>query len=251
MVNRSITRSKAFLSHLLLSLVILAVLTYLLTQHWYPGVFFHLDGGLDGLKLILGCDIVLGPLLTLIVFNREKKSLWLDLSIIGLIQLAALTAGTWIVYKERPFALAYTNDRFVTLLKANYDFYKIPLPNLSVLPGNYPKLIYVEMPADRKSQLKIKEETGLPLFLDAARYRPLKEHWQAALNRGGKTIAQMIQENPFAKSEIENWLHEHKRTAENTLMVPVSASASWRYLYVDRNVPVLLGVASRQIAPGV
>ena len=49
-------------------------------------------GGLAGLKIVFLIDLVLGPLLTFVVFNKNKKRLWLDLSIIGFIQLAGLAS---------------------------------------------------------------------------------------------------------------------------------------------------------------
>ena len=77
-------RIKAFLIHLGISLVILFVLLYLLVFVWYPPPLFAADGGMQGLKIILGVDLVLGPLLTLMVYNpakgwkRLKFDLWVN-----------------------------------------------------------------------------------------------------------------------------------------------------------------------------
>lgn len=72
-----------------------------------------MSGGLQGLGLVLGIDLILGPLLTFLVFNpkksrREKIS---DFTVIGLIQLAALVYGMYMVYQAHPkMVLFYPNS---------------------------------------------------------------------------------------------------------------------------------------------
>ena len=59
-------------------------------------------------------DVILGPLITLAVFNRSKprSELVRDLSFVGLIQLAALVYGLWTVCVARPVHLVFEFDRF-------------------------------------------------------------------------------------------------------------------------------------------
>ena len=49
------------------------------------------------LFLVVGIDVVLGPLLTLIVFHPKKKSLIWDLAVIVAVQLGALGYGVWVM----------------------------------------------------------------------------------------------------------------------------------------------------------
>ena len=44
--------------------------------------------------LMIGVDVVIGPLLTLIVFDPKKKHLKFDLVVIAALQLAALAYGS-------------------------------------------------------------------------------------------------------------------------------------------------------------
>jgi len=59
-------------------------------------------------------DVILGPLITLTVFNRSKprSELVRDLTVVGLIQLAALGYGLWTVFVARPVHLVFEYDRF-------------------------------------------------------------------------------------------------------------------------------------------
>ena len=100
------SRWHAFLIHLGISLSIFGVLAYLVAKVWYPGFFFQTDGGWQGLRLLLGVDLVLGPLLTLVVFRAGKPGLRFDLTVIGILQSACLVAGVWIVHGERRTAHA-------------------------------------------------------------------------------------------------------------------------------------------------
>ena len=78
-------RYQAFAVHMAISLVIFFILLVCITQYWYPGILFDTGNGWKAIGMIVGIDLVLGPLLTLIVFNHNKSSLKFDLAIICLL----------------------------------------------------------------------------------------------------------------------------------------------------------------------
>lgn len=99
-------RYQAFGIHFGISLLIFIGLVAMVLFVWYPGILKEVDESWQqALIMIAGVDLVLGPLLTLIVFNPAKKSLKMDLSIIAAVQIAALVAGTYTVHQARPLAL--------------------------------------------------------------------------------------------------------------------------------------------------
>jgi hypothetical protein len=106
------TRWKASAIHLSLSILILGVIATVLVWRWYPPGLFEMADADKLLVLIGGVDIVLGPLLTLIVYKQGKKSLKFDLSVIALMQVAALTYGLHTVWASRPVYLVAVVDRF-------------------------------------------------------------------------------------------------------------------------------------------
>ena len=69
------SRFSAFAIHLLISFVIFIAITYLVVFKWYPDIFFDTDGGWRGMRIIIAVDLVLGPLLTLVVFKAGKPGL--------------------------------------------------------------------------------------------------------------------------------------------------------------------------------
>lgn len=90
--------------HLLLSLLIFAGVAVWLVFGLYPEFYFHMSGGIQGMMLMFGVDVVLGPLLTFLVFNPYKKlrEIVSDCVIIGAVQFAALGYGLHTVYQEHP-----------------------------------------------------------------------------------------------------------------------------------------------------
>ncbi|MEH6451129.1 MAG: hypothetical protein V7765_20865 [Oleispira sp.] len=120
MTLTSLNRYQAFASHLLLSLIIFSGILICITQYWYPGILFDTANGWKAIGLIISIDLILGPILTLIVFNPNKSSLKFDLSIIAVIQVAALIYGSWTIHVSRPIALAFINNSFYSL-HANAD----------------------------------------------------------------------------------------------------------------------------------
>jgi hypothetical protein len=78
---------------------------------WYPPPYFTIDGGWTHLKILISIHLVIGPLLTFIVFKSGKPSLKFDLSCIVLLQLGALLYGRMIIYQQRPAFVVSSVDR--------------------------------------------------------------------------------------------------------------------------------------------
>ncbi|PVZ71849.1 hypothetical protein [Pelagibaculum spongiae] len=146
------TRAKAFLIHLLISTLILIVLSYWLVFIWYPGPLFFTDGGYQGLWLILGCDLVLGPLITLIIFNPNKATSLIkkDLLAIGFIQLAALSGGVWATWESRPAGISFveTNGKFHTFYAHELITQRLPADHATHFSDQSPALIFIEPAAE-------------------------------------------------------------------------------------------------------
>ncbi len=170
------TRWGAFFSHLLISLMILIALSIFIMLVMFPGALFTLAGGVEGIKIIAGVDMVLGPLLTLVIYNRAKplKALMRDLSIIGAIQIAALTAGMYLVHSSRPAAVTYTFDQFHTTKVSEFDESDSGRPD--GLKWFSPAYFNLELPADNSDALNMMAEfelSGVAARLSTNLYEPL------------------------------------------------------------------------------
>jgi hypothetical protein len=151
------SRWAAFGIHLLISVIVLVALLSLIFFVWFPYDLIF-AGGIDGLKILMGVDLILGPLLTLIVFKAGKKGLKFDLSMIALLQIACLIAGSWLVYNERPLIQLLADDGVHLLAASDFKQYHIQVGDL---PGRSPKHIMLDLPEDRSQLGIIKFSTEL------------------------------------------------------------------------------------------
>ena len=105
-----ITKLKATGIHLCLSLFVFAYLAYRIYYDWYPQPYFEIDGGWQGIRLVAAVDLVLGPLVTFLVFDLTKKrrEIIFDLATIAVIQFGALSYGIYATYTQRPVAVVLT-----------------------------------------------------------------------------------------------------------------------------------------------
>lgn len=90
-----------------------------LLLHTLP--FFWATGGIRLIGIVALVDVVLGPLLVFLVFDRRKKSLRRDLAVIVLLQLAAIAYGIHASVLARPVFMTFVVDRFELLTAAEVD----------------------------------------------------------------------------------------------------------------------------------
>lgn len=100
--------------HLICSVAVALLAALLVFGLWYPYPYADLSGGRELFLLVLAVDVVCGPLLTAVIFNpaKPRAELWRDLSLVVIIQLAALGYGLSTVWQARPLFLVMEVDRF-------------------------------------------------------------------------------------------------------------------------------------------
>ena len=122
LTDRIRSRFKAFAIHLGISALVAASAAALVFLVWFPYPFREISGGQSLFGLVVAVDVVLGPLLTWVVFDRRKprSELVRDLAVISLIQMAALLYGLATVYQVRPLYLVHEVDRFRVIAQADF-----------------------------------------------------------------------------------------------------------------------------------
>lgn len=151
-------RWKAAAIHLGISVVIATVVVVLMRMLWYPGPYFYAMGGSTLLMLIVGCDVVLGPLITLIIFKPGKKGLKLDLTIIGCVQLAALAYGAYTVFIARPVFTVFVVDRFEVVAASDIEAQELAKgksAEFASLSLTGPRLVGAKLPDDQQERTAI------------------------------------------------------------------------------------------------
>src|SRR5690554_3404124 len=96
------SRIKAFTLHLAISVTIAAIAMIIVFYFWYPAPLHTAVGVTQIFLILLAVDVVLGPVLTLVVYKVGKRTLIMDLSVIALLQVSALCYGVYTVAEGRP-----------------------------------------------------------------------------------------------------------------------------------------------------
>jgi hypothetical protein len=113
-------RLKAFAYHLCISAVVVAIALTLIFVFWYRPPFSYVQNVYGVVITLLSVDLVVGPLLTFAVYNPAKKKLKTDLTLIGIMQVAALAYGLIVCYQSRPIYSVYNDGMFSTVMKGDY-----------------------------------------------------------------------------------------------------------------------------------
>jgi hypothetical protein len=144
---------KAAGAHLLICIAIAACVLSLVYFGWYKHVLAATQGVGTILLILLSIDVVLGPVLTLLVYKKGKKTLLFDLAVIGLVQMAFLVYGLIAVEKSRPAFLVFSVDRFEATSSAEWDTKSLEAlkkkPNPTAVPSwTGPTIVGVLPPDD-------------------------------------------------------------------------------------------------------
>lgn len=238
-------RLRASAIHLALSMLVAALAAALVFGLWYPYPYREISGGRDLFLLLVGVDVVAGPLITLVVYNTRKpgKELRRDLTMVAVIQLIALSYGLWTVFVARPVHLVFEYSLFrvihaVDVPKEMLD--KAP-SDLRTLPVSGPTLLSLRPFKDSEESLQatMMALNGLPLGA-----RP--DLWQAyavatpQVLAHAKPVTHLKARFPAQSSAIDAVVAHTGRPADALVFVPMAGRKSfWTVLLDPVNADVL------------
>lgn len=208
------SRFRAALIHVLISVSILLSVLGLMLGVWYPQPYFNLMQARELLFIVFGVDVVLGPLLTLVVFKAGKKGLKLDLALIGVAQMAALAYGMFVVLSARPVYVVFNVDRFdVVSANAVFNPEKAPFPEYRSLPWTGPKVVgAVKFPAQQLDAI-MQAMGGKDIQNMPQQYRPYARFVGTVLQKS-KPLSDLYKRQPTRHAEINAVLAKHGYRAE-------------------------------------
>lgn len=105
-------RLRFFVGHMAASVCIALLVLGLVYGLWYPSPLAQAVGVTHIFLMLLAIDVILGPILGFVVYRESKKTLKFDLSVIILIQIAALVFGVYNIAQARPAWVVFNTDRF-------------------------------------------------------------------------------------------------------------------------------------------
>jgi hypothetical protein len=225
--------------HFAVTLLLAAIAAALIFLVWFPDPFQTMIGGTELFLLVTGCDLALGPLMSLVIYNSRKsrRALIIDYSIVGVLQVAALVYGVVTISGARPVYIAFSHDRYEIVLAV--DLRKAELaaardPAYSKVPLFGPRYIAVVVPpAERNDALfesvKGNEEHQRPRF-----YAPLESRIEQIRKRA-KPLAELEQEKPPAKALLAEALRDVDLPVERLAWLPVRHFRGFWTAIIDRD----------------
>ena len=241
------TRPQAALIHLGLSALVAATIVAVMLLFWYPSPYFAAAGGATLLLLLIGVDVVLGPLLTFVVFDPAKRSLVYDLAAIAMLQIAALIYGVHVMAAARPAFIVYLRGGF-DVVSANdlvtEGMAEAKLPEFRSVPFNGPRLAAARIPVDPGLQLKISMEvmaggpdlTAYPRF-----YIPYATASREAA-ASGKPLATLAQASPDNATAVAKFVGSSGKAMDDLVYLPLHARAAPMSIVLDKAKGDVVGV---------
>ncbi|WP_394789156.1 TfpX/TfpZ family type IV pilin accessory protein [Rhodoferax sp.] len=231
-------RFKAAGIHLGICVAVAALAGVLVFGLWYPYPYREISGGRELFMLVVAVDVVLGPLLTLAIFNRSKPWAVLrrDLAVIALLQLAGLGYGLWTVCMARPVHLVFDINRFqvvhaVDVPQSLLD--KTPA-GVTALPLTGPTLLSLRPFKDNNEKMDV-TMAALGGLEEGAR----PDLWQsyaaaqAQMLKSGKPVAELKQRFPAQAAEVDKTLQASGHAQDAVLYLPLVGRKTFWTVFVD------------------
>jgi len=240
-------RLKASGLHLALSLFIAVSCAALVFGIWYPYPYREISGGRELFLLVVSVDVVMGPLITLAIFNRTKpwSELRRDLAIVGMLQIAALAYGLWTVSMARPVHMVFeiTEFRIVHAIDVPTEMLDKTPAGVDALPLTGPTLLAVRPFANSNEEF---DATMAALQGVSLASRP--DLWQSydlsvrAVIGAAKPVSQLMTKFPQQAAAIEAELRRVGRKPSYTLYLPLASRQAYFWtVFLDPVTAQVLG----------
>jgi hypothetical protein len=232
-----VTRRQASGLHLLFSVAIVAAVLALMLSLWYPGPLFEAAGGNDLLFILVGVNVVIGPLITLLIFRSGKRGLKFDLAVIGVLQIGALVYSMHAVYLARPVFIVFVTGQFQVASALQLDpeeLAKAKYPEFRQAPRVGPLLAFAELPTDRKelSDFMFLGLAGHDLEEFPRLFVPYAERTAEVLAKSW-TLARVRQLEPQAAKIVDAWLTQSGTREDDVRYVGLRARRAWVAVLID------------------
>ncbi len=238
-------RFKASLIHLLISALLVGCVFAVVYWVWYPKPAFEVVGTSSIIRLLVFVDLVMGPLLTFVVYKQGKPGLRFDLSVIVLMQIVALIYGSYRLYEERPYYLVFAVDRVEFIPKKLIDQSEIRYEELR--SKSLTKLVHVfaRRPEDADALQAYRNSVMVDGKPDLERRPEYWEPWAAGADviRGQLTaIGDISPASAEEQKSADQALKDYGPTHPNLGVIPIGGIAEDLSMLLDRDTLEVLDV---------
>jgi hypothetical protein len=241
-VTSSMSRLHAFSWHFLLSLAVGLCLLAFSWFIWYPAPMLTAIGGHEIFLLIVGIDVIVGPLLTFVVFKPGKRSLAFDLAVIVALQIGALIYGISTLLEARPAYVAALGDKFQVVQATEVTEANLKKAGATI-PWFGPKWVGTRAPEGRYEV----DEVAAVIEIGGGRghfpklHIPYESMSKEVLEKS-KPISTLIAANGGRDNEIQAWLKRHELDSNSARFQPIEIAASEFALILDGATGSIVGI---------
>jgi len=206
------SKKNAFLIHLGASLLVFIVLLLMIIYVWYPAPYFDASYRMKWITVIAFVDLVIGPGLTLIVFKPNKPSLKFDMSVILILQLSALSWGTYNAWSVHPQMNVFFDNQIYCLDQqeikdagADDNLVSIPIPErlTAILP--YPETI------EQKHEYLKGSDSGITMVYRLGHlYEKPTDDVVSTLGQGQRDFMQVVKKSEWNQQQWNKFISGYK-----------------------------------------
>ncbi len=242
-------RLKASCIHFVISFFVLSLVSVALFAFYYPGLLGVASGVLSVFGLLIVVDLILGPLITFVIFNKNKRWLKLDISIVISVQLMALVYGLWILFSVRPVFIVFNIDRFDVVYAnevsaqslarvSNSAFAKIPIWG--------PEYVGARLPQDQVAakEVVMNAISGGDDLSQLPEYYVSFESISKDIIQNVRSLEDLKKYNKSNLSEVDALRERYLSKIDNIGYIPLKAKISDLTVIVDRSTGSILELSS-------
>jgi hypothetical protein len=237
------TRYSATLVHFSISLFVGLMMLAVVWFVYYPSPMLVGFGGLEIFLLIVTIDVILGPLLTLVVFNKTKKNLFWDLTVIAVLQVTALSYGAMQLFAARPVYVAALDNEFHVIQATEITEQNLQKSG-SHLPLFGPIWVGTAPPTDQNKLEEVKlvaqlVDGGLGHFPQY--HSPLSGNVEQLINTA-KTIDDLELRHGVEAAKVNAWLVSNEVATLDAVYVPTKIQSDRYATVLNKKTRTVIGI---------
>ena len=224
---------KATLIHFLLSVALVALIIGSILFLFFPELFIGVTDFKEVALIIICVDLVLGPLLTFVVFNpkKTKKSLYLDFSVIAAIQISAVLYGAFSLFQIHPVYVTFNIDRFTIVTAKDAEPEKALVKEYKISKFDAGKLAFAKMPYDLEKQ----NDLLLSATMGGEDLESMEEYYEPYDSNISSIMAKSLDPQlVLSKKESEKFKYTHKSDLNNYAFFPLNSPKKDAIIVLDK-----------------
>lgn len=174
--------------HILFSIVLLFIALLFVYGIWYPLPLDVAVGVTSIYLILLAVDLIIGPLLTFVIYKEDKKKLKFDLTVIFILQLGAYIFGLYTLAQGRPVWQVFVVDDIELIspsdVKKTLDYeMKVEFSPSIFKQPQWVAAVYSDNPKKMQQQKEDEMFEGINISARPETYQNLDQKQQAILDK--------------------------------------------------------------------